>query len=238
MLEQGDLLLFPRSHKHQISVSDEPQPMRPTSPHDTYADGVLPGSTGLLCGLLELENVQRNPLLDELPDVWIMRYQQDQHEWLTPLLTMLSRELTDDSAGRDAVVNKLADVLFIQVIRDYMRHHQPNTGVIAALQDAQLHQALTLIHEDVAGNWTLESLAGEVGLSRSVFAERFKQVIGDTPMQYLLQWRMQRALHWLKDDKLSVMAVAERCGYQSDAAFSKSFKKVHGYGPGEARRGL
>lgn len=235
-LNQGDLLLFPRNQSHRISASELAPEQSKGIPFQDYQQGVLPDSTGLVCGLLELEHIHKNPLLDELPSVVIVRNQPGQHYWVAPLLELINRELQDSDAGCEAAIDKLADILFIQVIRCYLKDHQPLSGLLAALQDSKLHKALKLMHAKPADKWTLESLAAAVGVSRSVFAERFREVIGETPMGYLTRWRMQQAYHWLHNEHLSVMDVAERTGYQSDAAFSKAFKKEFGFGPGAARR--
>ncbi len=237
-LGQGDLLLFPRNQQHQISASQTVPQQSESSSFEDYQQGVLPDSTGLVCGLLELEHIHSNPLLDELPSVVIVRNQPEEHYWVMPLLQLINQELLDKSPGCEAAVDKLADMLFIQVIRCYLRHHQPATGLLAALQDDKLHKALRLIHAKPADKWTLDSLARAVGVSRSVFAQRFKVTIGATPMGYLTRWRMQQAYRWLHDEQLSVLDVSERSGYQSDSAFSKAFKKVFGFGPGAARRDL
>lgn len=241
-LQEGDFLLFPHSQSHKLShYSQMPDESLPANGMlgDVlgFEQPALTESTGLVCGLLELQHARPNPLLKELPPVVIVRNDPQLNTWLLPLVQLLQQELVDQSPGGEAVVDKLADVLFVQVIRHYLAHQSPTQGVLAALAEPQLHRALELLHAEPGYAWTLEELAQQIGLSRSVLAARFKQVLGLSVMQYLTEWRMQQAYIWLREEQQSVLEVAERCGYQSDAAFSKAFKKVLGFGPGEARKG-
>jgi AraC family transcriptional activator of mtrCDE len=235
-LQQGDLLLFPRSQAHIITAEPKLELENKKQDYFTYQQGILPESTGLVCGLLKLEHYKRHPLLDELPAVVVMRHDDISQPWLQPLLTMLNQELLDNSAGSEATIDKLVDVLFIKVIRHYLKKHKSEKGLLAALNDKPLHEALKLMHQDISIAWDLATLANQVGLSRSVFAERFKLVMGDTPIHYLTKWRMQQAYMWLKEENNSVLSASVRCGYQSEASFSKAFKKIMGFGPGQARR--
>jgi len=127
--------------------------------------------------------------------------------------------------------------MFIEVVRRHLED-LPNdqTGWLAGLRDPIVGRALALMHDKPAQRWTLDKLAGEAGLSRSALAERFAACVGEPPMQYLTRWRMQMAARLLSDGKAKIAAVAAAVGYGSEAAFSRSFKRIAGTSPGSWRR--
>jgi AraC-like DNA-binding protein len=136
------------------------------------------------------------------------------------------------------VITRLADVLVIQAIRAWIEGDPAaRTGWLGALRDRQVGRALTLIHRDPARAWTVAGLADEVAMSRSAFAARFTELVGEPPMHYVARWRMQMALTWLKDEGAALGELAYRLGYQSEAAFSRAFKRFMGVPPGAVRRG-
>ncbi len=122
------------------------------------------------------------------------------------------------------------------VIRHSIAQSTRSVGLLAALADKQIRSALTAMCDDPAQPWTLDTLAEKAFMSRSSFAQRFNTLVGKTPMAFLIEWRMQLARRWLERDRLNVAEVATRCGYQSETAFSKAFKRIAGIGPGEFRR--
>ena len=139
--------------------------------------------------------------------------------------------------GGETVITRLADVLVIQAIRSWLaRDPAARTGWLGALQDEQIGRAITLIQRDPARPWTIASLAYEVAMSRSAFAARFSQLVGEPPMHYVTRWRMHLALTWLKEDRATLGELALRLGYQSEAAFSRAFKRCMGVPPGAVRR--
>jgi transcriptional regulator GlxA family with amidase domain len=131
------------------------------------------------------------------------------------------------------VVNRLADVLFIQMLRARIasRAEPCNKGWLQAVFDPQIGLALKSMHENVAAPWTVETLAAACGMSRSAFAQKFKDLVGETPLEYLTNWRMQKATAFLRDGNKKLFGVAKSVGYDSDAAFSKAFKRVFGVAP-------
>ncbi|WP_244237242.1 helix-turn-helix transcriptional regulator [Corallococcus llansteffanensis] len=139
--------------------------------------------------------------------------------------------------GGETVVTRLADILVIQTIRAWLAHApEARTGWLGALQDPQVGRALVLIHRDPARDWTLAALAKEAAMSRSAFAARFTQRVGMPAMQYLVHWRMQVAASLLREEDAGLADVAGRMGYQSEAAFSRAFKRCVGVAPGTFRR--
>jgi AraC-like DNA-binding protein len=135
------------------------------------------------------------------------------------------------------VITRLGDILVIQAIRSWIESDPAaQTGWLGALQDRQIGRAITLIHRDPARVWTVESLADELAMSRSAFAARFTELVGEPVMRYVARWRMHLALSALKEEGATVGELADRLGYRSEAAFSRAFKRIIGISPGAARR--
>jgi AraC-like DNA-binding protein len=146
--------------------------------------------------------------------------------------------MAEQTPGSEVVANRLAEVLFIQAIRAHIASGAEicKRGWLRAIFDLQIGAALKSIHENVNSPWTVESLAESAGMSRSAFAERFKELLGQTPLEYVTEWRMQKAVQLLQLGDKKLIDVAQSVGYESDAAFSKAFKRVVGLTPGEYRR--
>jgi transcriptional regulator GlxA family with amidase domain len=146
------------------------------------------------------------------------------------------REVQDGRPGHEAVVGRLSEVLFVQAVRFWAAHAEPDEGLLAALADPRLAGALAAIHAEPAAPWTLASLSREAAMGRTAFAERFRTVVGDTPLRYLTQWRMQHAKRLLAESDLALDRIAEQVGYDSAASFSRAFHKINGSPPGAYRR--
>ena len=139
--------------------------------------------------------------------------------------------------GGEAVITRLGDILVIQAIRAWIESDPAaQTGWLGALQDPQIGRAISLIHRDPARNWTVASLADELAMSRSAFAARFTELVGEPVMSYVARWRMHVAVAALKEEGATVGELADRLGYRSEAAFSRAFKRVIGVAPGAVRR--
>ncbi len=130
---------------------------------------------------------------------------------------------------------KFLCVLFIPLLRAEMQRGLDH-GLLCALMDSKIGRALNLIHAEPSASWSLDDLSRKIGMSRSAFAERFKQLVGITPIRYVTEWRMQEAADLLKTTELSIAAIAEQCGYTSEVAFRKAFRSVIGVPPGQYRR--
>jgi AraC-like DNA-binding protein len=172
-----------------------------------------------------------------LPPVVHIRVDHDRSRLLQATLQLIAAESADRALGADLVIARLADVLFVQALRAwYASDGWRTAGWLAALADPHLGPSLKAMHADVSHAWTLESLASEAGLSRSAFALRFKTVVGETPLGYLTRWRMFRAKGLLHRSDLGLQAIADRLGYETDASFSRAFKRSEGMAPGDYRR--
>jgi AraC-like DNA-binding protein len=153
----------------------------------------------------------------------------------------LASEMAEQAPGSDAVATRLAEVLFIQALRAHIASGVGwrNKGWLRAIFDPQMGTALSAIHDRVNTPWTVESLAEAAGMSRTAFAVRFKELLGQPPLEYVTEWRMQKAMQLLRRRDKKLIDVARSVGYESDAAFSKAFKRVVGANPGEyLKRGI
>ena len=234
-LASGDLVVFPHDAEHTLSNSEQ-------SPNNDFPRNqpASPEASGpavtLICGYFEFERHSWNPLVAAMPGVMVIR---NEASAAVPLMDTLGRflyyEVETGQLGSSLLIDKLSEILFIHVIRSHMNSCKDH-GFIAALADSQIGKALSKVHESPAEGWSVESLAKEAGMSRSAFAERFSRLVEMTPMQYLTYWRMTQANERFLTTEQSVAQVAESCGYQSEAAFAKVFKKQFGYGPGQARK--
>jgi len=248
-LSEGDLLIFPQGHAHVLASApgmratpDMSMFARPTTalPLVYELGGGGPDRVRLVCCFLGCDERPFNPLLTALPKVIHLSAAGDHAMtgWLGTLLNIAVRESGSARAGTENVLARLAELLFVEAIRRHIEALSPaQTGWLAGLRDPVVGQALSAIHAEPAADWTVERLARLVGVSRSVFAERFADMVGEPPMQYLSLWRMQLASRLLADGS-HVAAVAAQVGYESEAAFSRAFKKLVGQAPAAWRRGV
>jgi AraC-like DNA-binding protein len=249
-LEEGDIAVIPRGDPHVVSSAPgmraEPNLDIHRRPEDANAlpfalrtGGDGPGDAQLICGFFTCDARPFNPLLDSLPR--FIRFGRDasrgSHSVLEQFIRFATEEMSSDRAGRQIVLNRLSELLFVEVIRWHM-DQMPNDrggGWLAGLRDPLVGRALSLLHDVPAHAWTLEELATRVGASRSALADRFTHLVGCPPIQYLTQWRMQLAARRLADCGVKVSVVANEVGYDSEAAFSRAFKKLVGQSPGRWR---
>ena len=244
-LSEGDVIVFPQGDAHVLSSAPG---MRGAPDMDVYHQRRLPftltlGEGGLekvnlVCGFLGCDARPFNPLLETLPRVLHVREDRRGGDgWLGQLIRFTLSEAKDKCPGGDCVLAKVSELMFIEVVRRHLATLPPEqTGWLAGLRDGHVGRALALLHSDPAHPWTLEELAHEVGLSRSAFAERFTQLVGQPLMQYLAQWRMQVAAGLLSRGDAKVAEVALEVGYDSEAAFSRAFKRLVGTPPAAWRR--
>jgi len=244
-LSAGDIIVFPHGDPHVMSSAPG---MRDTTDVRIYrrpTEGQLPFSvsrgdtqanpTDIVCGFLGCDARPFNPLLAALPRV--IRVSDGAGGALGAFMRFAMAEAREHRIGGEAVLGHLSELMFVDVVRRYLETlPEDGIGWLAGLRDTFVGRALMALHRDPARDWTLESLAHEVGLSRSALAERFTQFVGQPAMQYLTNWRMQLAANHLLSGTDNVAAIADRVGYESEAAFSRAFKKVVGSPPSQWRK--
>jgi AraC-like DNA-binding protein len=246
-LREGDLIVFPQGDAHVLSSAPgmraEPDMSvfaRPSTalPLVYEMGGGGPDRARVVCGFLGCDERPFNPLLTALPEVIHLAAAGSQATagWLGTLLNMAVKEAGSARAGGENVLARLSELMFVETIRRYLEMlPAAQTGWLAGLRDPIVGQALAALHGEAAEPWTVERLARLVGMSRSALAERFTDMVGQPPMQYLALWRMQLASRLLVDGG-QVAAVAGAVGYESEAAFSRAFKKLVGQAPATWRR--
>jgi AraC-like DNA-binding protein len=190
--------------------------------------------TTFVCGSLSFDRASLKPVTQFLPSFILMKADEARTLALHNTVHALASEMAEQAPGSDVVATRLAEILFIQVLRAHIASGpKRNKGWLRAIFDPQIGTALSAIHDKVNTPWTVESLAGAAGMSRSAFAARFKELLGQTPLEYVTEWRMQKAMQLLQQRDKKLIDVARSVGYESDAAFSKAFKRVVGASPGE-----
>ena len=204
----------------------------------TFRNGEGPESYHIVCGFLGCDSRPFNPLLDALPRQISTRLSAATQGWLLNMLRVAADESEFGGAGSETMLARFAEVMFVEVVRNYVaRLSEDSRGWLSGLRDRHVGQALQLIHSRPAEDWALDSLAREIGLSRSVFADRFAHYVGVTPMHYLGRWRMQLAARRLVESTVSIAQAGAEVGYESEAAFNRAFKKHLGLPPGVWRTG-
>jgi AraC-like DNA-binding protein len=243
---QGDIVLFPRNNVHLLGSHLELPPVLGSDvvvfPTDGGLCTVRLGGNGertrLVCGFLGGDGMEGNPVIANLPPV--MHFDMGNAgaaEWIRSSFQYAAEEVSAGRPGSETVLAKLSELLFVEAVRRYVDGlPQERTGWLAGLRDPHVARSLALFHGDIARAWTVDELGREVGLSRSALAERFTRLVGQAPMHYLGSWRMQVAAHDLRNTSATLAQVAERIGYDSEAAFSRAFKKTFGAAPATWRR--
>jgi AraC-like DNA-binding protein len=245
-LDAGDLVLLPRGSGHSLSSPPHARTVRiDTLKHESIGKTAMTlryGGKGkratVICGGATFEGAAFHPILQLMPEMLLIRGKAGQSEkWVQNTIEMMGVEATAPRPGTPTVITHLADILVIQAIRGWIEKSAgKSAGWLRALRDPQIGLAIALIHRRPRYPWTVALLASEVHLSRSVFSERFTEMVGASPIHYLRRWRMDLASDWIRDEKLRLGEVAVRIGYESEAGFSRAFKRQMGVSPGAVRR--
>jgi AraC-like DNA-binding protein len=247
-LEAGEVIIFTQGQPHVMSSQSG---MRADPPARDVLEvaaagrkpfrinyGNSPAFANLVCGYFACDARPFNPLLDSLPSMFKVG---DAHNegvgWIADFIRIAVAEAAENHAGRESVLAKLSELMFVDVLRRYLAAiPSEQVGWLAGLRDPTIARTLSLMHGKPAHNWTIEELAKEAGLSRSVLAERFTQLIGLPPMHYLAKWRMQIASELLTSSNANIARIAAEAGYGSEESFSRAFKKMVGVAPSAWRR--
>jgi AraC-like DNA-binding protein len=247
-LGPGEVVLMPHNdvhlmgseiNRHPVSAGEVIQP-RDSSGLFSIEHGGGGKSTRVVCGFLGCDGADNNPVLSTLPPLLVLDVDEGGGaEWIRSTFQFAADEVAAGRPGSEAVLAKLSELLFVEAIRRYAETlPEGQTGWLAGLRDPYVARALGLLHGDVARAWTIDELAREVGLSRSALADRFVKLLGMAPIQYLAHWRMQLASQELRNTSASLAQIAVAVGYDSDAAFSRAFKKAFGTAPASWRKNI
>ena len=230
-LTQGDVVLFPRDSKHVIT-SDESfkHPVNESTSKDFSK--LEANGTGLVCGYFEHNNPLINHIVDYLPSIIVIHKKQQDATPVTLLTEALLKESVHQADGSNLLLSRISECILTLLFRDFINTEQ---GVLAALANPKLAPAIQSIFNDPRKKWTVASLAESCFTSRTAFSNLFKQTLGITPIEFATQWRLGLAYRALADERVSTLAAALDCGYESEASFSKAFKRVFGTSPGKIR---
>ncbi len=242
----GDLVLVPHGTGHRCWGREEaPTPLVFDLPHDEINEhyAILRHGGGgeeasIVCGGIRFEHPAARQLVAALPAViHIEASQSTRADWMRSTLELMAEETRGLAPGSEAVVSRLCDIVVIQAIRTWIeRDPGAQTGWLGALRDEQVGAAIARIHAEPGRDWSVASLADEVAMSRSAFAARFTDLVGESAMRYVTRWRMHVALDMLRRTDQSIAETAALVGYDSEASFSRAFKRVMGEAPRDARR--
>jgi AraC-like DNA-binding protein len=255
-LQAGDVIVFPHGDAHALSSDPgmraapdrellhqwrPPQlPFMLRQGLQCRTPGDAAARASVLCGFLGCDRRPFNPLLATLPRMIHVPADEltaDGEGWVAQFARLAAAESRDKRPGGEVVLERLSELLFVDLLRRYLeRLPEDQRGWLAGLRDRHVGRVLGLMHERPAEPWTMEQIAQQVGLSRSALHDRFVQFIGLTPMQYLTAWRMQIASRLLVQGSQPLASVALEAGYDSEAAFSRAFKRAVGVPPSVWRR--
>jgi AraC family transcriptional regulator, alkane utilization regulator len=248
-VDAGELLVVPQGEAHLIGSSLELEPAPSDEMLSKYLE-TTPGDvmklsyggggehTRLICGFLACDDTLTNPVLSALPRIFKVDMRNDARSaWLESSLKLAAVEAAECRVGSAIVLSRLSELLFVEAVRRCIDAlPDDRKGWLAAVSDRFVGRALALLHAQPAHGWTVDELARKAGLSRSALAQRFTQLLGQPPMQYLARWRLQIAAQELRNGTQSLAAIAERVGYESEAAFNRAFKREFGMPPASWRR--
>ena len=241
-LEKGDIAILPHGTPHQIKATPDAVciPGQEAFMEIMKGDQPFPGketSTQLICGHYEIDRELSHPIFEELPPYIIIKSADyGRYDLIYSMFELILEEMTLQKPGFDTVIIRLAEILFISIIRHYYLHQASEK--LNMFKDEMIYQAVNLIHQELANSWNIEKLAHRMGVSRTLFIERFKSAVGETPMKYITRWRMTKARYLLKKIDLPLPQIGEKVGYFSETAFNRAFKQMCGVSPGKFRQQL
>jgi AraC-like DNA-binding protein len=254
-LQTGDIVVFPHGDAHVVSSAPGMRALPAVAPEMARRAGQLPFAvqldgmnarfgcgeqeqcdTGLVCGFLGWDVHPFNPLIAALPRLLHLPSGADS-EWVAHFMKQAVTESQSKRPGGEAMLERMSEMMFVDAVRRYVDTlPEDSRGWLAGLRDRFVGRALALMHADPSADWSVDELGRRVGLSRSALHERFAELIGQGPMQYLASWRMQVAAAMLRNTNATVASIAQDVGYASEEAFGRAFKRLVGTTPGLWRR--
>ncbi|HJV50064.1 MAG TPA: AraC family transcriptional regulator [Noviherbaspirillum sp.] len=245
-LQAGDVVIFPRGDAHLIGSDLQRAPMRAAGlvePADggglmriSYGGGGE--RTRFICGFLSGDPRLCRPLLDSLPPVVrVPLCDPDKVSWIAETMRFATQESSAPGLGSGVILSRVSELIFVEALRRYAAAlPEAQQGWLAGLRCPYISRALSLLHARPAHPWTVEELAAQAGLSRSALAERFQRLLGEPPLRYLTRWRLALAARQLRETQEPLIRIAERVGYESEAAFNRAFRREFGMPPAAWRR--
>ena len=240
----GEIVVFPFGASHWLANSKQSK----RYPGQKVVESILSGnslfsgnriSTTQICGHFEFDQSLDHPFIQELPSIIHIRDADLNHfSWLKSITDLVIEEAGKEHSGSDIIVNKLGEILFIHTLRAFIELNNADKGFIAAFKDDRISKVLKAIHSSIQKDWSIEQLAQISAMSRTSFVTHFKSLTGETPFNYIRQWRLIKAQELLRETTLSVGVIADQVGYNSEAAFNRVFKKVVTLTPLKFRQSL
>lgn len=244
-MSNGDLVVIPHGASHNLAdaMTSTIRPLEEVLDEVSYSgEGPLlygGGGAGccLVCGEFSFDDLGSHPLLDNLPEKLMVTGDDNYNtQWLDSAIGFISHEAAKQEPGAHAIIDRLSEIILIQVIRATLAGSEEQIPFLSLFTDQRINKVLSAIHAEPSGDWTVERLGQIVNMSRSSFSNRFTELANMTPVQYLIFIRLQKASRLLVETKSALAQVADQIGYKSEAAFSQSFKRQFGLRPGEFRR--
>lgn len=229
-LQTGDIIVFPFGTSHWLADQENSNRKEGKEVVQSILNGkpIFSGeniSATLVCGHFDFDTAIDHPFIKELPElIHIQNKERKELSWLESISDLVIQEADKKQEGSEVIINKLGEILFVHTLRAYIQKAKYDRGFFAAIQDNRISKVLKAIHSSPESNWTLASMAQVAGMSRTSFSNRFKQLLGDTVLTYLTQWRILHAKELLKEGTKPVGEIAEMVGYKSEAAFNRVFK--------------
>lgn len=240
----GDVVVFPLGTSHWLADVESSDRENGQDVIEAILNGksLFAGdniSTTLVCGHFKFDKNMDHPFINELPEIiHISDAEKKEFTWLESITNLIIQEAGKEDSGSNVIINKLGEVLFVHTLRAYIRKNQSGKGFLAAMQDERISKVLKSIHDFPERDWQLISMAQMAGMSRTSFSNQFKTLTGETPLNYLTQWRMLHAKQLLGETSKSVGEISEEVGYKSEAAFNRVFKKRIGNTPLKFRQNI
>jgi AraC-like DNA-binding protein len=239
-IKHMDIVMLPHGEMHWIAD----KPSRKLTPSAVAGDACELGkplfqngeiTNKLICGLIDYDKDVLHPIVDSLPSaLHFSGIEKDDPIWMTVLL--IDAEMEQNDSNKTSIIDRLTEVLFLQLLNRHIKENKELTGFFAALQNNRINNALELIHQNPQNEWTLDLLAEQANMSRATLIRQFKNTIGVSPMAYILSWRMIKAHHLIKHTSKSIDQISELVGFSTARTLTKSFHRHYSMTPSELRR--
>lgn len=238
----GDIVFFPKGASHLIGDSTDCMPMAGidviqamNEGREPYTEGTQ--STRMICGHFKYDFEYSHPMLEELPDMVVIRREKlPSRNHLFSLVELIIHESASDAPGSDVITRRLSDGLLVTMLRSYFEHAEERSGFFRGLSDKRIARAIAAIHNDVDNQLTIDSMAAETGMSRSSFSKHFKELVGQSAGSYSTQWKLLKAKSAVTNSSTSIEKIAFTHGYQSATAFTRAFHSTFGETPTQCRQ--